>query len=156
MLAVVDTNVPVVANGRSIQASPECVKACKDALQQLTSAGKIVIDDNFLIIKEYHNNLNDKGQPGYGDFFLKWLLTNHKNPNKCECVSITPLNHNNCNFAEFPSDPHLISFDPADKKFVAVANKHPRKPPILEAVDVKWLNFIDILAENGINVKFIC
>jgi len=52
MKSVVDTNVPVVANGRSKQASPECVKTCVARLERLTQKGHLVLDDKWLILKE--------------------------------------------------------------------------------------------------------
>lgn len=46
MLAVIDTNVLIVANGReSPQASAECILACVHHLQGLVKQGTVVIDD---------------------------------------------------------------------------------------------------------------
>ncbi len=153
MKFVVDTNVPVVANGKSQQASPECVKTCAVRLNELTRKGKLVLDDKWLILKEYMANLRSSGQPGPGDAFLKWALTNLKNPSRCNLVSITPTNSS---FREFPPAPALQSFDPNDKKFIAVANVHPEKPPILQAVDTGWWSMREHLRRAGIIVDFLC
>lgn len=153
MKFVVDTNVPVVANGKSEQASPECVKTCAVRLNELTQKGKLVLDDKWMILKEYMNNLKSSGQPGPGDAFLKWALTNLRNPSRCESVSITPINSS---FSEFPSAPALQRFDPNDKKFIAVANVHPEKPPILQAVDIEWWSMRKHLRRAGITVDFLC
>ena len=48
--AVVDTNVAVVANGKSEQASQTCVQDCAVRLQELTRCGRLVLDDTRLII----------------------------------------------------------------------------------------------------------
>lgn len=119
MRAVVDTNVPVVANGRSEQASPRCVLACTVRLHELKQHGRLVLDDKWLILKEYNANLRSDGQPGVGDAFLKWVLTNYRNPNCCELVAITPTGRAPSDFAEFPQSTKLAEFDPDDRKFVA-------------------------------------
>ena len=156
MKSVVDTNVPVVANGSSEQASPECVKTCAVRLGELTRKGQLVLDDKWLILKEYMANLRSSGQPGVGDAFLNWVLTNRCNPKLCEQVAITPRNSGETDFEEFPSDPELDDFDPEDRKFVAVAAAHPDRPPILQAVDTKWWEMKEPLREAGIAVDFLC
>ena len=49
-----------------------------------------------------------------------------------------------------------MDFDPADRKFIAVALAHPEKPPILQAVDSQWWDFRDAFRRNGVIVEFIC
>jgi len=156
MTAVVDTNVAVVANRRSQQASPDCVITCVERLRQIMSGWvKLVLDDMWRIIGEYMRNLRSSGEPGVGDAFLRWVLTNKDNPERCELVTITPVDTEN-DFREFPSDPALSDFDPSDRKFIAVALAHPQKPPVLQAVDSKWWGFRDVLQRNGVAVEFIC
>ncbi len=156
MKSIVDTNVPVVANGSSEQASPECVKTCVIRLEELTQKGQLVLDDKWLILKEYMAHLRSSGQPGVGDVFLKWVLTNCRNQKVCEQVTITPRNSGETDFEEFPSDPALNEFDPADRKFVAVAVAHPDKPPILQAVDTHWWQMKEALRKAGITIDFLC
>ncbi len=156
MICVVDTNVPVVANGKSEQASPECVKNCVKRLEELKKSGIIVLDDQGKIFKEYRKNLRSEGQPGFGDAFLKWIYTNMYNRERCELVPITPRNSSETDFEEFPSDPKLKTFDPSDKKFVAVALAHSKHPPILQAVDRKWYLMKEALAKNNVKVDFLC
>ncbi len=102
MHVIVDTNVLIVANHKSPQASPQCVLACVRQLQQIQKQDILVLDNLWLIIKEYKANVSDKGQPGVGDAFLKWILTNLKNSKHCQLVSITALDSNYSNFQEFP------------------------------------------------------
>jgi hypothetical protein len=154
--AVVDTNVAVVANGNSAQASPTCVWTCTVRLHELTENGRLVIDDRWLILKEYMANLRSSGQPGNGDAFLKWVLTNYTNPDRCELVTITPTNEERTNFNEFPVTPGLADFHDEDRKFVAVTMAHPAHPPILQAVDTEWWNLRDQLTEAGVTVEFLC
>ena len=44
----------------------------------------------------------------------------------------------------------------SDRKFVAVANAHPAKPPILQSTDSKWWGWKEALQEVGITVHFLC
>ena len=54
MTVVVDTNVVVVANGKSQQASASCVTTCIERLQQIiVGEMKLVLDDNWRILGEY-------------------------------------------------------------------------------------------------------
>jgi hypothetical protein len=155
---VVDTNVPVVANARASQAPPECVVACVRELSALMKrcSGGIVLDDQWRIIQEYRAHLRPSGQPGLGDAFLKWVLTNRANPERCVLVRITPVAGSDPDFEEFPRDRSLNGFDPQDRKFVAVALAHPRRPPILQAVDARWWKFRNALSVHGVIVRFLC
>lgn len=154
MYVIADTNVAILANGKSPQASPECVINCVRRLRQIQQSEILVLDDRWLIIQEYQKNLSSSGQTGVGDAFLKWLLTNQYNPQRCQRIQITEISE--YNFAEFPKEPNLAGFDLSDRKFVAVAIAHPQKPPILNAVDSDWQDFCDLLAHHGVQVEFIC
>ncbi|MBN1844804.1 MAG: hypothetical protein JW810_03910 [Sedimentisphaerales bacterium] len=156
MKAVVDTNVPVVTNGKSEQASKECVINCVTQLELLMKTGTLVLDDSWRIIGEYQNNLRSDGQPGFGDSFLKWVLTNYANPQRCELVSITPMDSKDEDYEEFPHISALSDFDPSDKKFVSVAIAHTDTPPIWQAVDADWWKRRNILRENRITIEFLC
>ncbi len=156
MRRIVDTNVLIAANGQAEQASPNCVISCVDAIQQLTSGGQVVVDDNWLILREYGRRLHSSGQPGVGDAFYKWILTNQGNPNRCELVHITPINDSQTSFKEFPTDSRLNSFDPADRKFIATSLAHSSHPPICQALDRKWHQYEDVLLEHGVEIDFLC
>ena len=119
------------------------------------ATGKIVLDDGYLILSEYQARLRSEGQPGEGDAFLKWVLTNRANPERCDHVHINPTEDGN-SFAEFPDDLGLRDFDRSDRKFVAAARAHPDSPPILNAVDTDWWLFRAALARNGVEVEFLC
>jgi len=153
-VAVVDTNVPVVANGKSRQAGPSCVTACIQALSAIQQHGKLVVDDRMYILSEYMKNLSFSGQPGFGDAFFKWVFDNQANESCCERVAIHPKD--NDNFNEFPEDPELKGFDRSDRKFVAAARASASSPPILNAVDSDWWNFRDVLHRHGLKIEFLC
>jgi hypothetical protein len=118
--------------------------------------GRLVIDDKWLILKEYMANLKSSGQPGNGDAFLKWVLTNYRNPQRCEMVSITPKDGELTDFEEFPCICGLAGFHSDDRKFVAVAMAHPQHPPIFQAVDAEWWELRDHFTEAGVTVDFLC
>jgi hypothetical protein len=154
-LTVVDTNVAVVASLRSGM-SPACALVCIQALGDIMGGGRIALDDHRLILREYMSNLSPSGQPGVGDRFLKWVLTNQANPARCIQVTITPRADDPSDFEEFPNDPELAAFDPSDRKFVAVAAAHPTRPPVLEASDSRWWGWKEALERHGVRVTFLC
>ncbi|MBD2386974.1 hypothetical protein [Cylindrospermum sp. FACHB-282] len=156
MYFIVDTNVPIVANRKTPQASLQCILVCVKKLQEIMTQQQhiLVLDNKWLIITEYKYKLSPTGQPGVGDAFLKWVLTNQNNLSRCQLVEITPTEEKN--FKEFPEDESLSGFDLSDRKFVAVALVHPEHPPILNASDSDWSHFEAALAAYGVRVEFIC
>lgn len=159
IVAIVDTNVPVAANGRAEQVSIECVLACTQRLQQIAQQGRLILDNQWLILREYMRHLSPSGQPGVGDAFLKWVFNNIANPARIEMVSITPANSDDpdgTDFQEFPDDPALANFDRSDRKFVVVCLVHPQHPPILNATDRDWWDFRHALSAHGVPVRFLC
>ncbi|MBI2744611.1 MAG: hypothetical protein HYX45_03415 [Burkholderiales bacterium] len=154
MRAVIDTNVLLVANDQHEDASPECVAECVRRLQDMQVRGITVIDDGYRILKEYQNKTRLHPPKGVGDVFLKWLLRNADKPQHVEQVSITETPENI--FTEFPDPALQTTFDAPDRKFAAVANAHPARPVILQAVDCKWLDWWQRLEARGIRVRFLC
>jgi len=152
---LVDTNVAVVANGKSDQADDSLTEACIDALLDVTRRGGLVLDDGDRIFEEYRKNLSLSGQPGTGDVFMRWVHDNRYSAAWCELRTITCLDGAEQTFREFPASPALADFDPSDRKFVAVANAGRKKHPILQAVDFKWWRWKDALANAGIKVVFL-
>lgn len=153
---VVDTNVPIIANGKS-HADPACVIACLDVLLDVRSDGMIVLDDAMRILNEYMDHLSLAGEPGAGDAFMKWAWSVQADDNQCERVRLTPRYENGADdFAEFPDDPDLATFDRSDRKFVAAALASHREPVILNAVDSDWAESHEALARNGLTIRFLC
>jgi len=155
MAVVVDTNVAVVANGHSPQASRNCVDICINRLEGIIRGEeRLVLDNRWKIISEFSDNLRSSGEPGAGDRFLLWLLRNKDT--QCELVSITSVDGLENEFKEFPTNSELKDFDLDDRKFIAVALAHPEKPPILQATDTQWWEFRDALCQHGVQIEFIC
>lgn len=155
---VVDTNVPKTAN---LAISPtdipdelaNCVLACVEAVEHVVKNGCLVLDAGGEIFDEYRHQLSMEGQPGVGDRFMKWVHDNRWNFSDRDRVAITK---NGESYNEFPDHDGLTQFDNADRKFIAVANAHHAKPPILQATDSKWWGWKDALAEAGITAQFLC
>ena len=156
MRLLIDTNVPIVANQRGIpDVSNDCIDACEDLLLALTNdQHQLILDYTWDIVDEYQNKLNSSGQPGIGDAFLRWILVNQRNPQRCEFVQITP--HPRRRYVEFPDDPALADFDPSDRKFVAAALAHGAFPPIVNATDSDWRYYQTELAAHDVQVQFLC
>ena len=155
---LVDTNVPIVANLATIPDSKSdvsdcCILKCIQHLEKVTQDGVLVLDDGGEIFNEYINNLSLSGQPGQGDAFAKWVNNHQWNPKKVHRITITK---NRESYDQFPTHASLTCFDNSDRKFIAVANAHPDKPPILQATDSKWFGWKDALSEVGIMVHFLC
>lgn len=153
-VAVIDTNVILVANGQHQDVSPECVKTCALALQEVMCSGKLALDDGFLILLEYQNKTQPKKGNRPGDAFVKWALNNRCNTKLVDQVPL--LKHDERGFESFPDDPDLENFDAPDRKFVAVSRAHPNQPSIAQAADSKWLDWAPALRRYGITVDFLC
>ena len=155
---LVDTNVPKTAN-LATQHDPDsdvsdaCVLVCIEAVEHIIRKRGLVIDAGDEIFDEYRQQLSMKGQPGVGDRFMKWVHDNRWSLPDSDRVTITK---NGESYDEFPIHDGLADFDKSDRKFVAVANAHPEKPPILQATDSKWWGWKDDLAKVGITVPFLC
>uniref|UniRef100_A0A7C4RT47 Uncharacterized protein n=1 Tax=Desulfatirhabdium butyrativorans TaxID=340467 RepID=A0A7C4RT47_9BACT len=155
---LVDTNVPKTAN-LATQPDPDsnvshvCVLNCIEAVEHVIKKRSLVIDAGDEIFDEYRQQLSMRGQPGVGDRFMKWVHDHRWSLPQDQRVSIT---RNGYSYDEFPTHDDLSELDISDRKFVAVANSHPDKPPILQATDSKWWGWKDALAKVGITVQFLC
>lgn len=155
---LVDTNVPINANlAYDPNGIPEdlvaCVQSCVDAIEHVMKNGEFVIDSGDEIYGEYLNKLCLSGRKGVGNAFMKWVHDKRWTLPDVDRVAITGDGES---YAEFPVHDGLVKFDISDRKFVAAANAHPAKPPILQATDSKWWGWKEALMEVGITVQFIC
>ena len=156
---VVDTNVPILAN-LATQPDPgsdfpdTCVEACVDAVEHVVRTRGLILDDGDEIYDEYIGNLAPwSRQPGVGDIFMKWV---HDRRGSFKASQRVPITRRGESYEEFPPHAGLENFDRSDRKFVAVSNAHPEKPPILQATDSKWWGWKEALEECGIEVEFLC
>jgi hypothetical protein len=117
-------------------------------------SGSIAIDDAYRILGEYHQKTSPTKAKGVGDLFLKWVMTKLADTNRVHQVSLTELTEDR--FKEFPVASLEAAFDRTDRKFAAVSNAHPEKPPIWQAADCKWLDWWPELKASGVEVQFLC
>lgn len=150
---LLDTNVAVVANGKSTAAFP-CVTKAVERIERLKAGEILVLDDAFYILSEYDRNLNAGGKPGVGDDFYLWALRNRNNPQRCEQVPLALTADGS--FAAFPTAAELAKFDPSDRKFVAAALTHPANPTVVNACDKDWHEHHEALSRHGVAIEFLC
>ena len=155
---IVDTNVPKMANRATAPDEipdelVDCVSSCINAIDNVIKKRGLVVDAGDEIFNEYRKQLFMKGQPGIGDYFMKWVHQNRWTLPDSDRVTITKEGDS---YKEFPEHEKLKNFDISDRKFVAVANAHPEKPPILQSTDSKWWGWKDALKDVGIAVQFLC
>lgn len=133
-----DLNVPITAN---LAAKPEIDLDILNLIEHIKQEGGLVIDEDGEIVMEYLNNLPQTGQPGLMDAFVKWVHDNQGNIKKVERVKITK---NGETYDEFPQDECLAVFDFSSRKYIAAANAHSDKPPVIQAFDPDYgLEFRD-------------
>jgi hypothetical protein len=71
-------------------------------------------------------------------------------------VALTPKPDDAQDFVELPALPAGLAYDPADRKFIAVAAAHDDHPPVLQALDSKWWGWREALAAAGVTIRFLC
>lgn len=152
MKKAVDTNVPIVANGRDGSYDAQCRLACTKALTELVKSGIVVMDSGRKMLEEYRRYLNPKGMPGVGDRFYQHVLQNAANRQRVHQVEALCDHNGHC--IEFPDDADLATFDRSDRVCATVAMKTGAK--VLNAVDSDWLIHQEALARFGIVVEFLC
>lgn len=153
MNVVVDTNVPIAANGRDTHVSLACQFACTEFLEKLVSPKShtsIILDELMLIFDEYRNHLNYKGQPGVGDIFFKHLHDHMYLGKKVKLISITPITDETRGFNELPANP----IDKSDRKFLAAAIV--AKANIINALDTDWHEKAVFVDSMKIKVQQLC
>ena len=155
MRRVVDTNVPIVANGRPDKSrgarrpSIDCRLAAIALLEALLERGQIIIDLAGEIQEEYHRHLDPRGQPGVGDRFYLQIINSGQ-----QIYRIDLERRPDGSYVDFPTDPSLASFDPSDRKFAACARITGAEVAV--AIERGWVNHREALAVHGIDVDFVC
>ncbi|GHV91650.1 hypothetical protein AGMMS50268_21530 [Spirochaetia bacterium] len=160
---IIDANVPIVANlikhpdpssDIDLNLTLECIKA----VEHVKEKNALVLDSEDIIFNQYRDNLSKTagesfGDLGSGDAFYLWVRDNRFSFSEQDRVVVTKTDDS---YDEFPKTDTLKGFDPADKIFIAVSNKHKKKPPILQGTDSKWWGYKDQLEALGIKVIFLC
>ncbi len=148
---VVDTNVPIVANGGpKSHASIHCRASVIKFLYSILSSGKIVVDIAGEIQAEYRRHLSPRGQPGVGDLFYQAVLQSA--PSRIERIHLPKSADDE--YIDLPAALIDAGFDPTDRKFAALGKR--AEAPVANATDSDWLEHRAVLETNGIKVIFIC
>lgn len=147
---VVDTNVPIVANGRDTIVDEPCQLSCVTKIQEIQSCGTVVLDDRNLILDEYANRLSFSGEPGVGDAFFKYIFDHSYSGTRVLRVSVTPTSDDQRGFEELPKN----DLDRSDRKFLAVALVS--EAPILNATDRDWHEQRSLLERLSVTVEQLC
>ncbi|MHC6204081.1 hypothetical protein ACYULU_12915 [Breznakiellaceae bacterium SP9] len=160
---IVDTNVPIVANlvrhpDPASNVDLDLILACINAVEHVKEKNALVLDSEDIIFNQYRDNLSKTaaesfGNFGSGDAFYLWVRDNRFGFPKQDRVVVTKTADS---YVEFPDSDTLKDFDPADKIFIAVSNKHKNKPPILQGTDSKWWGYKDQFEALGIKIIFLC
>jgi hypothetical protein len=152
----VDTNVPIVANGRPDPSNggrapaPACRLAAIDFLEETLRSRRVVLDLAGEIQAEYQRNLNPRGQPGVGDRFYQQILMSV--PARVERLDL-PCSADGV-YDDFPGHPELKNFHLDDRKFAALARR--AGVPVANATDSDWLHHRATLTRHGVAVHFVC
>jgi predicted nucleic acid-binding protein len=147
---VIDTNVPVVANGNDLSVKLSCRIAAIELLRKAVRDGKIFLDTEGQIQNEYRTHLNPRGQPGTGDYFYREIINSH--PDRVTRVEVS--RRADGEYEDVPQEIIDAGFDPSDRKFVAVALKSDAC--VHNAVDTDWVECRTVLEQNGVDIKFLC
>ncbi len=153
MRFVVDTNVPIAANGKNTHASNECQLNCVKFLSSLVDFrknSKVILDDQDLIFNEYCAHFSFSGQPGVGDVFFKYLHDNKHLNRRVQIVKVTPNGDGTTGFDELPDN----SLDKNDRKFLAVALV--AKARVVNALDTDWHEQKILLEELDVKIQQLC
>jgi hypothetical protein len=144
---IVDTNVPIVANGDNQETSYECRFHTVDFLESLMNSGTLIVDVEGLVEQEYYNNLRI-GYPGVGNRFLQHFFSAHSH--RVSRIELGPETKSGYECLEFKGS--LKNFDKSDRKFAALSVVTGR--PVYVSVDSDWVISKDDLRKSG--VKFTC
>lgn len=150
MTFVVDTNVPIAANGRQTHADERCQLACVQRLRSLAAGDTVAIDRAGLILNEYKKHLHFSGIPGVGDMFFKHVFNNQSQSKYVRRVAVTPTGDPARGFEELPKN----TFDPSDRKFLAVAVA--AQAVVLNATDSDWGEHGALTSKLGVEVRELC
>ena len=110
----------------------------------------VAIDDTGLILEEYRGHLSFAGQPGVGDAFFKHVFDFQYQGVRVLRVPVTLSDNERRGFEELPRN----SFDPSDRKFLAVAVV--AEAVVLNATDSDWAEQRPLMDRLGVEVDQLC
>lgn len=146
---IVDTNVPIAANGTDPSHSYECRFKCVEFLEKLSTSGTLVVDLQGEVETEYRSNLS-VGQPGVGNRFLQKFFS--QAAHRIERIDLQRGKGGSFNDMSF--DKSLKNFDLSDRKFAVLSKV--TKAPVYVAVDSDWVIHEEALVNAGVKIQFLC
>jgi hypothetical protein len=148
MTMVVDTNVPLVAK-HADEHPTALADACAEMLEDILEGKRPVATDlPGEIVEEYFHKLSRSGMPTVGDAFARYVHDMRFSWDSSLCPDIGARG-GDC-YEVLDGDDSDI--DPSDRKFVAVAKA--AAVPVVQAADTKWLDWGDVLARHGVEVRY--
>ena len=149
MSDVLDTNVLIVANGKSDHSSIKCELRCIEFINSSVK-GRVALDKSGLIMDEYQKHCCYSGAPGVGDSFFKYLYDNQYSSELILLVDIVKIEDDARSFEELPEN----QLDPSDRKFLATAVKAMAN--IVNAADSDWQEQEELMNSLGVTVIQVC
>jgi hypothetical protein len=160
---IVDTNVPLTSNlikypDPNSDIDNGSILKCIDAIEQVKEGNALVLDSEDEIFDQYRQSfskhIQDRyGNLGSGDYFYLWVRDYRFSFPKEDMVKVVKSGDS---YVEFPQNKELQNFDPSDRIFIAIANKHKDRPPVLQGTDSKWWGYREIFEAIGIKIIFLC
>ena len=148
---VIDTNVILLAGTRTDQIPEDqirCYEKCILFLQDVMDRGdKVLIDDDGMVINEYRKAYSVNDYPNMAAMFFEYSMGHYV------CCHVERIEDDV--YSDYPQDITLQSFDPPDRKFIALAYVYDHGTPIVEGTDSKWWAIKDNLRKYGIEIIFI-
>ncbi len=151
--AVVDTNIWVMGHApphtHQTKAKLECATTCLDWLVKFRDSNKrhLIVDVQHIILSKYWEYL------GQGNSLAREILAHLEASDRIIPVQIAfDENH----YAVLPAELGLDNFDPADKKFVAVALTCNPFPPIYNATDSDWREHAAAFTVANLTIVELC
>ena len=147
---VIDTNIPIVASGRSDHVCDQCRLAAIKFLMRVLANDVVCIDLAGECQAEYHRHLNPSGQPSVGDRFYQALLSSH--PDRVQRVNVEK--DGDGNFIALSQAIIESRFDLSDRKFAALSVVCGC--PVYNCADSDWVEFAEVLENGGVDVRNLC
>ena len=146
---VVDTNVPIVANGQNEAVCFECRFKTVEFLENLMNSGRLVVDMEGNVEQEYWSNLN-AGYPGVGNRFLQFFFS--ACADRIDRISLGTQKNSGFDALSFTGT--LKNFDKSDRKFAALSVAANCK--VYVSVDTDWAISKNDLESAGVKIEFLC
>ena len=141
---VIDTNVLVVASVSASHVNPEEALIVQDwvAFFRADTDSFLVLDESFLIWKEYQKNLDEQD---FGYIAMREKLAS----TQCRFrpISLDPDGN-----GILPTNLMEEVHDRSDRKFIAVVFADALGSSIVNATNSDWASWIDVLANHGVSV----